>query len=70
MSHPETATPPTPAAARPERTPKVQPVTGPETFTFLVTVDQAPIFVRKWLPPSGTPLRAAVQITHGIAEHP
>jgi alpha-beta hydrolase superfamily lysophospholipase len=39
------------------------------TFTFPSKVDQAPIFVRKWLPPCGIRPHAAVQITHGIAEH-
>lgn len=42
---------------------------GPETFTFASSVDQAPIFVRKWDPPCGIRARAAAQITHGIAEH-
>ena len=42
---------------------------APETFTFASRVDQAPIFVRKWLPPEGIAPRATVQITHGIAEH-
>ena len=42
---------------------------GPETFTFPSQVDQAPIFVRKWVPPCGIRPRATVQITHGIAEH-
>ena len=42
---------------------------GPETFTFASSVDQAPIFVRKWEPPCGIRTRAAAQITHGIAEH-
>ena len=42
---------------------------SPETFTFASRVDQAPIFVRKWLPPCGIRPRATVQITHGIAEH-
>ncbi|HEX3607909.1 MAG TPA: alpha/beta hydrolase, partial [Candidatus Dormibacteraeota bacterium] len=42
---------------------------APETFTFAADVDQAPIFVRKWLPPCGIRPRATVQITHGIAEH-
>lgn len=41
----------------------------PETFMFASRVDQAPIFVRKWLPPGGIRPRATVQITHGIAEH-
>ncbi|MUL80150.1 alpha/beta fold hydrolase [Mycolicibacterium sp. CBMA 226] len=41
----------------------------PTTFTFASDVDQTPIFVRKWLPPCGIRPRAAVQITHGIAEH-
>jgi hypothetical protein len=41
----------------------------PETFTFASEVDQAPIFVRKWLPPCGIRPRATLQITHGIAEH-
>jgi alpha-beta hydrolase superfamily lysophospholipase len=40
-----------------------------ETFTFASKVDQAPIFVRKWLPPYAKGPRASVQITHGIAEH-
>ena len=40
-----------------------------KTFTFASKVDQAPIFVRKWFPPTGIRLRATVQITHGIAEH-
>ena len=43
--------------------------TIPDTFTFASQVDQAPIFVRKWLPPCGIRPRALVQITHGIAEH-
>lgn len=38
-------------------------------FTFASEVDQAPIFVRKWLPPCGIRPRAALQVTHGIAEH-
>lgn len=42
---------------------------GPETFTFASQVDQAPIFVRKWLPPCGIRPRATVQITHGMTEH-
>ena len=42
---------------------------GLDTFTFSSAVDQAPIFVRKWLPPCGIRPRATVQITHGIAEH-
>ena len=42
---------------------------GPETFTFVSQVDQAPIFVRKWLPPCGIRPRVIVQITHGVAEH-
>ncbi|MUL80237.1 MULTISPECIES: alpha/beta fold hydrolase [unclassified Mycolicibacterium] len=41
----------------------------PDTFTFPSQVDEAPIFVRKWSPPCGVRPRAAVQITHGIAEH-
>jgi alpha-beta hydrolase superfamily lysophospholipase len=40
-----------------------------DTFTFASQVDQAPIFVREWLPPCGIRPRATVQITHGIAEH-
>lgn len=40
-----------------------------ETFMFTSRVDQARIFVRKWLPPCGIRPRATVQITHGIAEH-
>jgi hypothetical protein len=40
-----------------------------ETFTFASNLDQASIFVRKWLPPCGIRPRATVQITHGIAEH-
>jgi alpha-beta hydrolase superfamily lysophospholipase len=43
--------------------------TAPDTFTFASQVDQAPIFVRKWLPPCGIRPQATVQITHGIAEH-
>ena len=43
-------------------------VAAPETFTFASRVDQAPIFVRNWLPPEGIAPRATVQITHGIAE--
>ena len=43
--------------------------TVPETFTFASRVDQAPIFVRKWLPPAGSVRVPPVQITHGIAEH-
>jgi alpha-beta hydrolase superfamily lysophospholipase len=46
-----------------------QLATAPETFTFASKVDQASIFVRKWLPPCGIRTRATVQITHGIAEH-
>jgi alpha-beta hydrolase superfamily lysophospholipase len=42
---------------------------GAETFTFASELDQAPIFVRKWLPPCGIPCYATIQITHGIAEH-
>jgi alpha-beta hydrolase superfamily lysophospholipase len=42
---------------------------APDTFTFASLVDDAPIFVRKWLPPCGIRLRASVQVTHGIAEH-
>lgn len=42
---------------------------APDTFTFSSLVDDAPIFVRKWLPPCGIRLRATVQFTHGIAEH-
>ena len=44
-------------------------MTGVDTFTFKSLVDQAPIFVRKWEPKCGIRARAAVQITHGIAEH-
>ena len=44
-------------------------MTGADTFTFVSEVDQVPIFVRKWEPPCGVRPRAAVQITHGIAEH-
>jgi alpha-beta hydrolase superfamily lysophospholipase len=44
-------------------------VTSRDTFTFASQVDQARIFVRKWLPPCGIRPRALVQITHGIAEH-
>ena len=40
-----------------------------DTFTFASEVDQAPIFVRKWLPPCGIRPQATLQITHGIAEH-
>ena len=43
--------------------------TALDTFTFASQVDQAPIFVRKWLPPCGIRPQATVQITHGIAEH-
>ncbi|MDT7760744.1 MAG: hypothetical protein QOC63_164 [Mycobacterium sp.] len=43
--------------------------TAPDTFTFASQADQAPIFVRKWLPPCGIRPQATVQITHGIAEH-
>jgi alpha-beta hydrolase superfamily lysophospholipase len=46
-----------------------QTATIPDTFTFASHVDQAPISVRKWLPPCGIRPRAVVQITHGIAEH-
>jgi alpha-beta hydrolase superfamily lysophospholipase len=42
---------------------------APDTFTFSSLVDDAPIFVRKWLPPCGIRLRATVQVTHGVAEH-
>jgi alpha-beta hydrolase superfamily lysophospholipase len=42
---------------------------APDTFTFASLVDDAPIFVRKWLPPCGIRPRATVQVTHGIAEH-
>ena len=42
---------------------------APETFTFNSHVDNTAIFVRKWNPPCGIRPRAAVQITHGIAEH-
>jgi alpha-beta hydrolase superfamily lysophospholipase len=44
-------------------------VTGADTFTFASQIDEAKIFVRKWEPPCGIRRRAAVQITHGIAEH-
>src|SRR3984893_16160239 len=43
--------------------------TAPDTFTFASQVDQAPIFVRKWLPPCGIRPQATEQITPGIAEH-
>ena len=43
--------------------------TIPDTFTFASQIDQAPIFVREWLPPCGIRPRAVVQVTHGIAEH-
>jgi alpha-beta hydrolase superfamily lysophospholipase len=43
--------------------------TAADTFTFASQVDQARIFVRKWVPPCGIRPRATVQITHGIAEH-
>jgi alpha-beta hydrolase superfamily lysophospholipase len=39
------------------------------TFTFVSQVDNAPIFMRKWLPPCGIRARSTVQITHGGAEH-
>lgn len=39
-----------------------------KTFTFPSKVDQAPIFVRRWLSLGIRP-HATVQITHGIAEH-
>ena len=42
---------------------------APETFTFNSHVYNTAIFVRKWNPPCGIRPRAAVQITHGIAEH-
>lgn len=42
---------------------------APDTFTFPSQVDRAPIFVRRWAPPSVVTPRAVVQITHGIAEH-
>ena len=42
---------------------------APDTFTFSSLVDDARIFVRKWLPPCGIRPRATVQITHGISEH-
>ena len=38
------------------------------TFTF-TDRDGYEIFVRKWAPPPGTGLKAAVQIAHGAAEH-
>jgi len=44
-------------------------VSGIDTFTFASKVDGAPIFVRKWSCPCGVRPQAAVQITHGIAEH-
>src|ERR1700736_737112 len=54
----------------PERTDMTTPIApAPDTFTFASQVDQAPIFVRKWLPPCGIRPQATVQITHGIAEH-
>ena len=43
--------------------------TAADSFTFASQVDQARIFVRKWVPPCGIRPRATVQITHGIAEH-
>jgi alpha-beta hydrolase superfamily lysophospholipase len=42
---------------------------APNTFTFASLLDDAQIFVRKWLPPCGIRRRASVQVTHGISEH-
>ncbi|MBF9348378.1 alpha/beta fold hydrolase [Mycobacteroides chelonae] len=42
---------------------------GPEFSTFTSEVDQKAIWYRTWHPPCGIETRAAVQITHGIAEY-
>lgn len=39
-----------------------------ETFTFQGS-DGKSLFARKWLPASDAPLRAVIQISHGMAEH-
>jgi alpha-beta hydrolase superfamily lysophospholipase len=39
-----------------------------DTFTFR-TDDGMEIFTYRWLPPSDAPVRAVVQIAHGMAEH-
>lgn len=45
------------------------PVGGPIFSTFVSDVDQMAIRYRTWHPPCGIETRAAVQITHGIAEY-
>jgi alpha-beta hydrolase superfamily lysophospholipase len=45
------------------------PVGGPVFSTFASDVDQMAIWYRTWHPPCGIERRAAVQITHGIAEY-
>lgn len=45
------------------------PVGGPVLSTFVSDVDQMSIWYRTWHPPCGIETRAAVQITHGIAEY-
>lgn len=44
-------------------------VGGPAFSTFASTVDQMVIWYRVWYPPCGIETRAAVQVTHGIAEY-
>lgn len=39
-----------------------------DTFTFR-TDDGSDIFTYRWLPEAGAPIKAAVQIAHGMAEH-
>ncbi|WP_170914915.1 MULTISPECIES: alpha/beta fold hydrolase [unclassified Mycobacterium] len=45
------------------------PIGGPVFSTFVSEVDQMVIWYRMWQPPCGIETRAAVQITHGIAEY-
>ncbi|MEU9804972.1 alpha/beta fold hydrolase [Mycobacterium sp. NPDC050853] len=45
------------------------PVGGPEISVFTSDVDRMAIYYRRWQPPCGVASRAAVQITHGIAEY-
>jgi hypothetical protein len=48
---------------------KAQPVTAPETFTFLATVDQAPTFVRQIAAIQRDPAAGdGVLITQGMAQ--
>jgi len=39
------------------------------TESNLTGDDGTPIFLRRWAPPDGTPLRGTIQVVHGLAEH-